>query len=92
MTISQSDTEPKHEIEQIIQSAKTLGVEIDEEEAIQWLTSMAALNRDGKFLEIDQRDGVFGHRVVLLDFDPADLERVRRNRRRHDPDAPALVR
>ncbi|MFN2188021.1 MAG: hypothetical protein ACK2T3_04605 [Candidatus Promineifilaceae bacterium] len=78
MTASDSAAESKKQIDQIIESAKALGVEIDEEEAIQWLTSMAALDQEGLFLEIDQRDGVFGHRVVLLDFDPADLDRVRR--------------
>ena len=35
-------TEPNHELQQIIESAKSLGVEIDEEEALQWLTAVAA--------------------------------------------------
>jgi len=78
MANSQTESDPKQEIEQIIESARALGVEIDEEEAIQWLTSMAALDQEGHFLEINEEDGVFGHRVVMLDFDPADLERVRR--------------
>ncbi len=65
-------------INQIIKSARELGVEVDEEEAIQWLTAMAAMDQDADALAVDQKSGVFGHRVVLLDFDPADLDRVRR--------------
>ncbi len=78
MSSSQPVPNPKQEIGQIIESAKALGVEIDEEKAIQWLTTMAALDRDGQNLQIDHQSGIFGHRVVLLDFDPADLDRVRR--------------
>ncbi len=78
MTKTQPDSSPKQEIEQIIESAKALGVEMDEEEAIQWLTKMVAQHQGGQALEVDQQHGVFGHRVVLLDFDTADLDRVRR--------------
>lgn len=68
---------PDQSLDQIIQSARKLGVEIDEEEAIQWLTAVAS-GGDADDLEVDQQTGVFAHRVVMLDFDPADLERVRR--------------
>ena len=78
MSKSMLQSSPKQEIDQIIESARALGVEIDEEEAIQWLTNMAALDAEGTGLDFDRRNGVFGHRVVLLDFDPADLDRVRR--------------
>lgn len=71
-------TDPQEAIDRIIESARALGVEIDEEEAIQWLTSMAALEHEAPGLAVDQESGIFGHRVVLLDFDPADLDRVRR--------------
>ncbi len=69
---------PQTEIEQIIKSAKALGVEMDEEEAIQWLTAITAIDHEDPALQVDQQSGVFGHRVVLLDFDPADLDRLRR--------------
>lgn len=72
-----SASDPHREIEQIIKSAKALGVEMDEEEAIQWLTAITAMDHQTD-LAVDHESGVFGHRVVLLDFDPADLERVRR--------------
>ena len=51
---------------------------MDEEEAIQWLTAITAFDQQETALKIDQQSGVFGHRVVLLDFDPTDLDRLRR--------------
>lgn len=75
---SQPISEPKREIEQIIESARTLGVEMDQEEAIQWLTAIASMDQESQDLKLDKQSGVFGHRVVLLDFDPADLDRIRR--------------
>ena len=78
MKDSSLESNPNQEIERIIESARALGVEIDEEKAIQWLTTMAALDNDGINLQVDRQSGIFGHRVVLLDFDPSDLDRVRR--------------
>lgn len=71
-------SDPREAVRRIIESASALGVEIDEEEAIQWLTTMVALDHDGLDLEVDRKSGIFGHRVVMLDFDPADLDRIRR--------------
>ena len=34
------------DLTQIVESAKRLGIELDEAEAMQWLTAMAALNCD----------------------------------------------
>ena len=56
---------------QIIASARDLGVEIDEEEALQWLSAMAA-STDSDIV-VDTQSGVFGHKVTMLDFSPADL-------------------
>jgi hypothetical protein len=70
--------EPDEEIKRIIASARALGVEMDEEEAIQWLTSITAINQESGQPHVSYERGVFGHRVVLLDFDPSDLDRLRR--------------
>jgi hypothetical protein len=78
MADSHPVSKPDQEIDKIIESARALGVEMDEEKAIQWLTTMAAIDHDGYNLQVDQESGIFGHRVVLLDFDPSDLDRVRR--------------
>jgi DNA polymerase III epsilon subunit-like protein len=65
-------------LDQIMASARALGVEMDEEEAIQWLTAVAAESASSQDVSFNVKSGVFGHRVALLDFDPADLERLRR--------------
>ncbi len=59
------------DLERILESAARLGVEVNEEEALAWLTSMAAMELDD--VQIDVDSGVFGHRVTLMDFSPDDL-------------------
>lgn len=68
---------PSAELEKIIASARRLGVEIDEEEALQWLTAIAAAQSGGNDVVIDEHSGVFGHRVSMLDFSPNDLVHFR---------------
>jgi hypothetical protein len=70
--------ENSEDLQRIIASARRLGVEMDEEEAIQWLTAMAAAKASGEDVVVDIRSGVFGHKVTLLDFSPKDLEHFRR--------------
>lgn len=65
------------DLERIIESAGRLGVELDEAEALQWLTAMAVAEAEGDDISIDEETGVFGHRVSMLDFSPADLARFR---------------
>jgi hypothetical protein len=74
--MDQSSVPPATDLQRIIESARRLGVEMDETEALQWLTALAA-NR-GEEIVMDERAGVFGHRVTMLDFSPADLEHFRR--------------
>lgn len=71
----QADT-PAAELSRIIESAHRLGVELDEEEALQWLAAMAA--RQEGDVTFDTRTGVFGHKVTMLDFDDDELARFRR--------------
>ena len=78
MDDSTDKTDPNKALNQILESARSLGVEMDEEEALQWLTAIAATEGSGDPLQIDKESGVFGHRVVLLDFDPTDMDRIRR--------------
>jgi hypothetical protein len=66
------------DLDQILESAHRLGVEIDEEEAIQWLTAMAAANAEDEDIIVDIQSGVFGHRVSMLDFSPDDLAHFRK--------------
>ncbi|MBN2388007.1 MAG: hypothetical protein JXB85_13400 [Anaerolineales bacterium] len=67
---------PSEDLQRIIESANRLGIELDEAEAIQWLSALAA--DQGDEIVMDDRAGVFGHRVTMLDFSPDDLEHFRR--------------
>lgn len=67
---------PSADLQRIVESAQRLGIELDEAEALQWLTALAA--DQGEEIVTDERTGVFGHRVSMLDFSPADLEHFRR--------------
>jgi len=66
----------KANLEKIIESARRLGVEMDEEEALQWLTTIAAA-QSGTDLVMDEDVGVYGHRVTMLDFSPERLAHFR---------------
>lgn len=74
MTTKQPPT-ASEDLTRIIESARRLGVEMDEAEALQWLASMAATS--GEDISMDARTGVFGHRVAMLDFSQADLAHFR---------------
>ena len=60
----------------ILASAQRLGVELDEREAAQWVAAMEA-EATGGTIVVDVDSGVYGHRVTMLDFSPADLTRFR---------------
>lgn len=60
----------------IIESAKRLGVELDETEAAEWVAALAAESAGGDVV-VDVDSGIFGHRASMLDFTPADLARFR---------------
>jgi len=65
----------KTDLHSILESARRLGVEMNEAEALQWLGAMAA-GSSGDIV-VDTRTGVFGHKVSMLDFAPQDLDRFR---------------
>lgn len=64
------------ELKRIIESARRLGVELDEEEALQWLAAVAAQQQGDVVFDI--QSGVFGHKVSMLDFSDEELARFRR--------------
>ena len=70
------DQTPSAKVARILESARRLGVEVEETEALQWLSAMAATQKKDQ-VEVDSRTGVFGNRITLLDFSPADLDRFR---------------
>ncbi len=67
---------PAADLARVIESARRLGIEMDEADALQWLTAMAAAQAGGDVV-MDTRAGVFGHQVTMLDFSPAQLEHYR---------------
>ncbi|MCS7261127.1 MAG: hypothetical protein NZ765_10160 [Anaerolineae bacterium] len=69
----QNNQAPAADLRCILESAQRLGVEMDEEEALQWLTAIAASRAALGQVVVDPSSGVFGHRVSMLDFDSADL-------------------
>lgn len=73
------DTDPPaaDDIARIRESAARLGVQLDEEGAVQWLAAIAADAVSDEHI-VTHESGTFGHRVTMLDFTPRDLERFRR--------------
>lgn len=69
---------PSEELQRILDSAQRLGVELDETDALQWLTAVAASQGDDDNVVVDVKTGVFGHRVSMLDFSDAELAHFRK--------------
>ncbi|MDY6877794.1 MAG: hypothetical protein SWK90_16555 [Chloroflexota bacterium] len=76
MADEKSHIDAQQEVEQIIKTAMTLGVEVDETDVTQWLAAMAASGT--MEWEMDEEAGIFGHEITLLDFDKGTLDRYRR--------------
>lgn len=64
------------DFQRIVESAKRLGVELDEESTQQWMNSIIQESTSGDVV-VDTSSGAFGHRVAMLDFSARDLERFR---------------
>ena len=64
------------DLRKIIESARRLGVELDETDALQWLTAMTASQQETEIV-VDEKSGVFGHRITMLDFSDEDLAHFR---------------
>jgi hypothetical protein len=69
------DATSQADLERIVASARRLGVELDEADALQWLTAVAAAG-SGEVV-LDHASGTFGARVSMLDFSPEDLAHFR---------------
>jgi len=75
MTDEKSPVDAQQEVAQIVKTAKMLGVEVDETDVVHWLTAMAASGTTE--WAVDEKAGIYGHEITLLDFDKATLERYR---------------
>lgn len=76
MSGTETTSATSDELSRIVDSARRLGVELNEAEAARWLAAMAAGQTTGEFV-LDAESGVYGHRVAMLDFTPLELERFR---------------
>lgn len=65
------------ELSRLIKSAERLGMELDPHEARWWLES-AEIAAQAEEIDLDIRQGVFGHKLVMLDFSSEDLAHFRR--------------
>ncbi len=63
-------------LQRIVDSAKRLGVGVDEADALQWLAAMRS--SEAGDLTVDAASGTFGHRISMLDFNPQELAHFRR--------------
>jgi hypothetical protein len=68
-------TTQEQALQNIIQSAQRLGVELNQADALQWLAAMTAAQHSE--IVIDERSGIFGHRISMLDFSDKDLAHFR---------------
>jgi hypothetical protein len=67
---------PSVDLKRIIESAHRLGIELDEEEALQWMTALISM-KSSLDISVDRDTGVFGNKIVMLDFSPHELEHFR---------------
>jgi hypothetical protein len=72
-----SQTYSSEVLKKVIESAKRMNVELDEKEAVEWLESIRKASGDEKEITFDERTGVFGQNIAMLDFSPARLDYFR---------------
>jgi hypothetical protein len=65
----------EHAIEMVLNAASDLGVELDAEEALEWIAAVARESSDPLIIDVDS--GVYGHQVTMADLDHSELGRFR---------------
>lgn len=73
-----SDEYSQDALDKVIESAKRLDVELNEQEAAEWLESIRKAAEDGDEINFDERTGVFGQNIAMLDFSPERLDYYRK--------------
>jgi hypothetical protein len=64
-------------LEKVIESAKRLNVELNEQDAVEWLEGIRKTKNGEEEIACCERTGVFGQHIVMLDFSPERLEYYR---------------
>lgn len=92
-----NDSQAEQKTREILAAAQRIGIELNAQETREWLVAVTSAERRDA-LEQEQRTGIFGHRIALLDFDPDDLayfrrfaQRVRAERHPHVESAIAIA-
>lgn len=65
-------------IQDVIDSAKRMNVELHEEEAVEWLEALKKAKESDDDIAFCERTGVFGQKVVMLDFSTDRVEYFRK--------------
>jgi len=76
MMTEEEQAAPTADLARIVESAKRLGIELDEAEALQWMTAIISF-KSTMDISVDADTGVFGNKIVMLDFSSKDLAHFR---------------
>lgn len=63
----------RESLEKVIDSARRLNIELDEQKAVDWLESIREAKNHEEDIAYCERTGVFGQQIVMLDFSPERL-------------------
>jgi hypothetical protein len=69
--------ETNQDLDRIKESARRLGIELNESDARQWLQAISS-SAAAEEIVFDRGSGVFGHKVSMLDFSNQDLAHFRK--------------
>ena len=72
-----SESFTKNQLNTVIGAAQRFNIELNEEEAIAWLEAIAKA-QEGDDITFDERTGVFGQNIAMLDFSPTRLDYFRK--------------
>ena len=76
MMTQEEQPTPTVDLKRIVESAHRLGIELNEAEALQWMTALVSL-KSSMDISVDPGSGVFGSKIVMLDFSPNELAHFR---------------
>jgi len=76
MMTQEEQPTPSVDLRRIVDSAHRLGIELNEAEALQWMTALVSL-KSSMDISVDPGSGVFGSKIVMLDFSPHELAHFR---------------
>ena len=73
-----SEKYSSNELQKIIEAANRLNIELNEKEANEWLESIHKISDEYEKITFDERTGVFGQNIAMLDFSSERLDYFRK--------------